>query len=193
MHFNKYFCYIGIATSLACTQRFNSQHRYHAQIVHSVFFFRNQCFWSFRGVNALKVQSQRKKIGTSDWRPKRQNHDRLSDGHLGFGKWNVLLRAPVTCANVFPLVLYMLCHQSACIRLWWCSTISIKAVHKYSMRPHSICFLLSFLTSMFPELLKLTKAIPVYKSGDCDNIKSYRPNNILGCVIRRLNNLWPSA
>ena len=33
----------------------------------------------------------------------------------------------------------------------------------------------SLLSKMFPDYLKTGKVVPVFKSGDCDNLNNYRP------------------
>ena len=56
----------------------------------------------------------------------------------------------------------------------------------------------SFISGIFPDILKIAKIIPIYKSGGSQNVANYRPISILPifskvferCVAQRLINFY---
>lgn len=66
----------------------------------------------------------------------------------------------------------------------------VKKIGHVISEPLAIIFNKSFMQGVFPDLLKLAKVIPIYKSGDVDVFTNYRPVSLLPVFSKILERLF---
>ena len=69
------------------------------------------------------------------------------------------------------------------------STYFLKIASKVLASPLSYLFNLSFQFGIFPDSLKIAKIIPIYKSGEKNDVSNYRPISILSPISKILEKL----
>ena len=59
------------------------------------------------------------------------------------------------------------------------SSVILKAIINFILEPLAYCVNLSLFYGIVPKLAKTARIIPIYKSGDKNDINNYRPISIL--------------
>ncbi|KAG6442559.1 hypothetical protein O3G_MSEX002405 [Manduca sexta] len=67
--------------------------------------------------------------------------------------------------------------------------IFIKRCAKVLIKPLNIVFNKSLVEGYFPDIWKLSKIVPVYKSGCKEDVCNYRPISILNCFAKVFESL----
>ena len=69
-----------------------------------------------------------------------------------------------------------------------CSTI-LKAIVNVILEPLVYCINLSLLSGQVPKMAKIARILPIYKSGDKNDINNYRPISILPTLSKVLEKI----